>query len=274
MQGALRDPAGELDRLQHRHGHLRLARPLRGASATSTSSTPRCAQATCSRTPSTPTGRGRASTSTHAIPHAYRRTRRLGAAPALPGDRRRAVPRPRLSATSTGCSPSSRRTAGSSGATSVRATSRTATASPTRCAASSRAARSSATSATSKARCAPPMPCSGVYRKLGRLPAIYEREWTPAGTLRVRHRARAERRRLAPPLSGDRGRGAAPGRARGGRAGRRRSSRGSSWRATDGAVPGSFPLYGRYAPLQYPNWAAKFLADSLALRLRVIGDGR
>ncbi len=42
----------------------------------------------------------------------------------------------------------------------------------------------------------------------------------------------------------------------------------------DGAVPGSFPLYGRYAPLQYPNWAAKFLADSLALRLRVIGNGR
>ena len=46
------------------------------------------------------------------------------------------------------------------------------------------------------------------------------------------------------------------------------------WRATDGAVPGSFPLYGRYAPLQYPNWATKFLADSLALRLRVIGNGR
>ena len=48
----------------------------------------------------------------------------------------------------------------------------------------------------------------------------------------------------------------------------------SSWQAVDGAVPGSFPIYGRYAPLQYPNWAAKFLADSLALRERVLGDGR
>jgi hypothetical protein len=48
----------------------------------------------------------------------------------------------------------------------------------------------------------------------------------------------------------------------------------SSWRAVDGAVPGSFPIYGRYAPLQYPNWAAKFLADSLALRERVLSNGR
>ena len=31
----------------------------------------------------------------------------------------------------------------------------------------------------------------------------------------------------------------------------------------DGALAGSFPIWGRYAPLQYPNWAAKFLADSL-----------
>jgi hypothetical protein len=45
-------------------------------------------------------------------------------------------------------------------------------------------------------------------------------------------------------------------------------------RAIDGAVPGSFPIYGRYAPMQFPNWAAKFLADSLMLRadvLEVIG---
>ncbi len=48
----------------------------------------------------------------------------------------------------------------------------------------------------------------------------------------------------------------------------------SRWRAIDGAVPGSFPVYGRYAPLQYPNWAAKFLADSLALRERILGNGR
>ena len=30
-----------------------------------------------------------------------------------------------------------------------------------------------------------------------------------------------------------------------------------------GALPGSFPIVGRYAPLQYPNWATKFLADAL-----------
>ena len=33
-----------------------------------------------------------------------------------------------------------------------------------------------------------------------------------------------------------------------------------------GALPGSFPIWGRYAPLQFPNWATKFLADSLMLR--------
>lgn len=37
------------------------------------------------------------------------------------------------------------------------------------------------------------------------------------------------------------------------------------WAHTSGALPGSFPLWGRYAPLQYPNWATKFLADSLTL---------
>ena len=48
----------------------------------------------------------------------------------------------------------------------------------------------------------------------------------------------------------------------------------SRWSAIDGAVAGSFPIYGRYAPLQYPNWSAKFLADSLALRERILGNGR
>lgn len=38
------------------------------------------------------------------------------------------------------------------------------------------------------------------------------------------------------------------------------------WKDVDGALAGSFPLWGRYAPLQYPNWATKFLADSLMLR--------
>jgi hypothetical protein len=36
--------------------------------------------------------------------------------------------------------------------------------------------------------------------------------------------------------------------------------------AVRGALAGSFPIWGRYAPLQYPNWATKFLADSLMLR--------
>jgi hypothetical protein len=30
-----------------------------------------------------------------------------------------------------------------------------------------------------------------------------------------------------------------------------------------GAIAGSFPIYGRYAPLQYPNWASKFFIDAL-----------
>jgi uncharacterized protein YyaL (SSP411 family) len=43
----------------------------------------------------------------------------------------------------------------------------------------------------------------------------------------------------------------------------------SRWKAIDGALPGSYPIYGRYAPLQFPNWATKFLVDSLMLRERV-----
>lgn len=44
----------------------------------------------------------------------------------------------------------------------------------------------------------------------------------------------------------------------------------SSWREIRGALPGSFPIYGRYAPLQFPNWATKFLVDSLMLRERLV----
>ena len=40
----------------------------------------------------------------------------------------------------------------------------------------------------------------------------------------------------------------------------------SRWAPINGALAGSFPVWGRYAPLQYPNWATKFLADSLMLR--------
>ena len=114
---------------------------------------------------------------------------------------------------------------------------------------------------------------SGLYRKLGRLPATYDREWTPrAHYVCVTGLAqsggvwlRLYQQTGDPTLlqAGIQAVEQAAGL----------QSRGR-WRATDGAVPGSFPLYGRYAPLQYPNWAAKFLADSLALRLRVIGNGR
>ena len=33
--------------------------------------------------------------------------------------------------------------------------------------------------------------------------------------------------------------------------------------AVRGAVKGSRPVWGRYAPLSYPNWATKFLVDAL-----------
>jgi hypothetical protein len=43
-----------------------------------------------------------------------------------------------------------------------------------------------------------------------------------------------------------------------------RQERGS-WAQIKGALAGSFPVWGRYAPFQYPNWATKFLADALML---------
>jgi hypothetical protein len=46
--------------------------------------------------------------------------------------------------------------------------------------------------------------------------------------------------------------------------GARRQER-TGWPPLRGALAGSFPVWGRYAPLQYPNWATKFLADSLML---------
>ena len=33
-----------------------------------------------------------------------------------------------------------------------------------------------------------------------------------------------------------------------------------------GAIAGSYPIFGAYAPLQYPNWATKFFIDALILR--------
>jgi hypothetical protein len=34
---------------------------------------------------------------------------------------------------------------------------------------------------------------------------------------------------------------------------------------TLGAIPGSFPIWGRYEPFAYPNWATKFFCDALIL---------
>lgn len=35
-----------------------------------------------------------------------------------------------------------------------------------------------------------------------------------------------------------------------------------------GAIKGSFPIWGRYAPLSFPNWPAKFFVDAMILRNR------
>jgi hypothetical protein len=114
---------------------------------------------------------------------------------------------------------------------------------------------------------------AGIYRLLGRLPATYDREWTPRARS-VCVTGLAQNGSVWLRLFEETGDATLL------RAGLQAVEQAAGlqvrgpWRATDGAVPGSFPLYGRYAPLQYPNWAAKFLADSLALRLRVIGNGR
>jgi uncharacterized protein YyaL (SSP411 family) len=38
---------------------------------------------------------------------------------------------------------------------------------------------------------------------------------------------------------------------------------------TIGAVPGSFPIWGRYEPFAFPNWASKFFADALMMRMQI-----
>ena len=34
---------------------------------------------------------------------------------------------------------------------------------------------------------------------------------------------------------------------------------------TMGAINGSFPLWGKYEPFAYPNWATKYFADAMML---------
>lgn len=35
-----------------------------------------------------------------------------------------------------------------------------------------------------------------------------------------------------------------------------------------GAIPGSYPIWGAYHPNEYPNWAVKFFADALMLKIK------
>lgn len=46
----------------------------------------------------------------------------------------------------------------------------------------------------------------------------------------------------------------------------------NSTKAYYGAIAGSFPIYGRYAPLQFPNWATKFFIDALLLKSEIMRD--
>jgi hypothetical protein len=109
----------------------------------------------------------------------------------------------------------------------------------------------------------------GRFRELGKLPGTYDRRWTPtahyecvtgiaqlAGIWLRLHQLTGEPRFLD---AGVDALGLAVAR----------QSR-VDWDPLHGAVPGSFPIYGRYAPLQYPNWATKFLVDSLLQRLELM----
>jgi uncharacterized protein YyaL (SSP411 family) len=45
----------------------------------------------------------------------------------------------------------------------------------------------------------------------------------------------------------------------------------AAWTPIHGALAGSFPIYGSYAPLRFPNWATKFLVDGLMKREDLLG---
>ena len=112
-------------------------------------------------------------------------------------------------------------------------------------------------------------PLLGKLEELPLLVANYDSDWSPAakyacltGTVQLGgvwlrlHTLTAEERFLA--------------------AGLKAVEQGAAFQQTGGsgdirgALPGSFPIWGRYAPLQYPNWATKFLADSLMLYERAV----
>lgn len=46
----------------------------------------------------------------------------------------------------------------------------------------------------------------------------------------------------------------------------------SAHRGISGGVQGSFPINGKYTPFIFPNWAAKFLADSLMLEEKIMTE--
>ena len=100
--------------------------------------------------------------------------------------------------------------------------------------------------------------------RLGRLPATYDADWSPAaryecltGTAQIGgvwlrlHQATGDPRLLHSGMTAIEQAAAHQVR--------------SGPEPARGALAGSFPVFGRYAPLQYPNWATKFLLDSLLL---------
>lgn len=46
----------------------------------------------------------------------------------------------------------------------------------------------------------------------------------------------------------------------------------TAWPPVYGALPGSHPIYGRYAPFKFPNWATKFLVDGLLKRDELLAE--
>jgi hypothetical protein len=46
------------------------------------------------------------------------------------------------------------------------------------------------------------------------------------------------------------------------------------WSPAHGSLAGSFPIWGRYAPFQFPNWPTKFLVDGLMLRAECLRQTR
>jgi hypothetical protein len=113
-------------------------------------------------------------------------------------------------------------------------------------------------------------PLLGVFERMGWLPATYDADWRPraryaclTGTAQIGgvwlrlYQATGEVRLRDAGLAAI------------AQAARYQERKGP--RDVRGALAGSFPVFGRYAPFQYPNWATKFLVDSLMLRDAVLG---